>query len=108
MTPGVAAVIRSHFEGSAYVGLVLPDGWFGRPYDNMSTLEGVILDGEELCISFDGDMRILLTGDVDTSLDGAALKISGFSKLLWSWRPCGSSDRREQTYTSGTLRMIHL
>jgi len=108
MTPDVAAVIRSHLEGSAYVGLVLPDGWFGRPYDNMLTLDSVVLDGDELSISLDGDMRILITGDVDTSLDGAALKIFGFSQLLWSWRPEGSSDRREQTYRSGSLQLIRL
>ena len=109
MTPAAAAaLIRSHFDESANVGLVLPDGWFGRPYDNMSTLDAVIGEGDELSISLDTDNRILVRGDVSTSIDDAALTISGFSELIWSWRPSGSVEKREQIYASGEMRLVRL
>ena len=103
-----AAIVRAHFANPEYVGLILPDGWFGRPYDNMLTLDGAVTRDDELVISFDRDMRIVMRGEMNARVEDSAVKISGFSELVWSWRPYGSREDREQIYTSGTLQLLRM
>lgn len=48
------------FEEATVVGLVLPTGWFGRPYDNYYHLNAVSIDSESGAATIDLDHEWIL------------------------------------------------
>ena len=84
----VPAAIRHFFERHGVASLRLPDGWFGRPFDNWHQLSEVDLDGETLVITLD-DFQVLRVRTIDdVAIDSTTLRISVLDGT-WEWTPYG-------------------
>lgn len=87
--------VRSWFSHNSGSGLVLPDGWFGRPYDNFHSLTET-----------DGQLSLTFYGPIDVCDTGNELVISGYSRLEFDWREYGSLARHSDIYDGGEVRLV--
>ena len=55
-------VITEFFDDQLAAGLVLPNGWFGRPYDNLHQLTGCTVAGDTMRIELDGQLILTFAG----------------------------------------------
>lgn len=111
MTPReVAAAVREWFGAVAYAGLVLPDGWFGRPYDSLLPLTDVQVLDDGLLVELDDRLRLTFRGDLACAADGedgADLAISA-TAIAFGWREHGSDRPRSDAYDGGTVRLVSM
>ncbi|MFN8075920.1 MAG: hypothetical protein U0Q15_10940 [Kineosporiaceae bacterium] len=99
--------VQGFFEaGGGRAGLILPDGWFGRPYDTLLDLTRAQADGGRLVVVLDDTQVLTFDGDVVAERGENGLRLSGFSALTWRWREYGSSVENEQTYASGAVEFV--
>ena len=57
------AAVRDFFERFRYAGLILPNGWFGRPHDNMHELTKGAASAGALVIELDGLHTLTFSGN---------------------------------------------
>ncbi len=99
----VQAFCRRHRPG-----LKLPDGWFGRPFDNQHVLTAAREADDGLLLELDGRLRMMLRGPVEVVVDpGRRLELTGFTSLSWERQDYGSSGRAHRTeYGPGTIELV--
>ncbi len=99
--------VSSFLERSAQVGLILPNGWFGRPYDNFLTVVGVFLEEEHiLVIEFERSFRLEVGYPFNAVIEGNVLVLSGFASARWEYFPFGETSIVRQRFTSGTCSLV--
>jgi len=100
-------LIQEWFRKQVGGGLVLPNGWFGRPYDNIHQLSGLLegdetlslsLDEEQLTLSFEGALRVDATHE--------ELVFEGFRSLRFDWREYGSNRPHTDCFDSGVVKIV--
>ena len=95
--------IRAFFGTYPTVGLILPDGWFGRPYDNvLGFIAADNIDGE-LHIEFSGGEKLRISGDPHVEHLESSLAITGFTFMEWTWRFYGSNKQEHRVYSKGKV-----
>ena len=103
----IAEKITAWFTETWGGGLVLPDGWFGRPYDNIHRLESVtekedglvvVLDDGQLTLKFEGSPKIEATK--------SELVFSGFQRLTFDWKEYGSMEPHSDEYGQGEVKIV--
>lgn len=84
-----AKKIESYFSRRERASLVLPDGWYGRPFDSLFSLTSAQDIEGGLWIEIEGGRQMTFRGPVNITRTRyakyPALKIDGFQQL--SWRP---------------------
>jgi hypothetical protein len=88
---GNVDIVRRWFEARSGGSLMLPDGWYGRPYDNLHCLTSVSDDGRSLTIELDDHLTLRFDGRVSITRKGTDLVLSLFDKLVFKWRAFGTS-----------------
>lgn len=107
------------YKGS--ISIKLPDGWIGRPYDNIYFLESIETHGDYIEIGFDDNFMLMkIWGDfvIDTvkkefEIDGIKtgqiqegyMEISRFKKLFVEY---GCSKENTKTFSGGSVYFIVL
>ncbi|MET4097552.1 hypothetical protein [Arthrobacter sp. UYCu712] len=98
-----AHVVERFFAKHGRANLVLPDGWYGRPFDSLFSLTLAADLQHGLKIELEGGRELVCEGDVSvakTKFDKyPALRIEGFQAA--SWDPCDGIGNR-QTYRGST------
>ena len=94
------------FKAAECGGLVLPDGWFGRPYDNFFNLRAVELDADSLTIHLGGDVSLRLVNPSHACVEYSELVFEGFDDLWFRWREVGGTEFHEELYGTGQLRLV--
>jgi hypothetical protein len=82
--------IREFFKQHAVASLRLPDGWFGRPYDNWHQLSDIDLDGATLVITLDASQVLRIRTSDRVVVDGRTLRVPA-AEGTWKWTPYGAS-----------------
>ena len=97
--------IRKFFEVVGSAGLILPDGWFGRPYDNLfeltrsdATERSLVLDLDHLILTFTGSPRVDATA--------ANLQTDGFVLLDLVRTEFGSTRSHRDRFTDGRVEFV--
>jgi hypothetical protein len=92
---------------------MLPDGWFGRPYDNQYWLIAVDDTPERLLVEFDDGNSLRFFGPVrlevqgNEAIEGSDLHFSDFNLVVWTYRWYGGDNPlREKRYESGEVILI--
>src|ERR1051325_7614119 len=75
--------IQCWFKDEYGGSLLLPDGWYGRPYDNQHALTSVEESGETLTIVLDGKLRLRLDGLKGVKGQKRELTFGPFEKLCF-------------------------
>jgi hypothetical protein len=87
------------------VGLILPNGWFGRPYDNVMPLTGCTVAGDRLEVDLaGGDRRLSFQGEgLESAVGDLGLVLRGFSVLTFDWLWYGSDEVKRWVFTGGEV-----
>lgn len=101
----VAEKVQAFFQKHPVVGLILPDGWFGRSYDNLYKFKSAKSVQEEFHIEFSGREMLRIRGDLQVDRTEQSLVLSGFSLLEWSWQFYGSDKYETRTYSTGRAEL---
>lgn len=92
-----AKKVEGYFSKHRRASLVLPDGWYGRPFDSLFSLTRAEDTANGLRIEIEGGRQLIFQGDlnvVKTSFDKyPALKLEGFQSFSWKPHDGISKDR---------------
>lgn len=106
---------KSWFEAAAKscFGLILPNGWLGRPYDNQHFLNEFRISDSEVYFRFDKvrEIKIVKPRKSLVSKDDSGrtnLLISEFEKIEFTWIPYGEEGKRPeiQVFHRGELALV--
>lgn len=90
----------TQFGGSLY----LPDGWYGRPYDNQHMLTSINEAGSELTITLDNNLVLKFTDLKAVTPTTRELIFGPFSRLRFEW---GEDGRRlTNNYEGGEVKIV--
>jgi hypothetical protein len=102
-TKEVAKRVRRWFGHGHRPSLQLPDGWFGRPYDNCHGLSHLEVIGDRLLIGLDGQQLLVLTRPEVSKFADNELVLS-FEQLVFDWQGYGDRTPHAKGYAAGRLR----
>lgn len=99
-------LIEGWFRATGGGGLVLPDGWFGRPYDNIHRLTFLAI--RPLWLILELDERLLLTVREPTSVGqrDSELIISGFTSCVFDRKEYAGEKGYVKSYASGEVKLL--
>jgi hypothetical protein len=93
-------------------GLILPNGWFGRPYDNQHVLTKYCVENEGIYIKFDDGMEISISDPknvvVRKDSGGTVLTIGEFKEVKFKFVPYGETEPKENymIFHEGELSLV--
>lgn len=103
----MADLIRQWFARAGQAtGPILPDGWFGRPYDNSYILKDIQIVGDVLVIKLSEDTSLTLEQLGQVYIDNSELVFEGFHTCLFRWKEYGGIEDRELSYDAGLVRFV--
>jgi hypothetical protein len=97
------ASVREFFGGVGYAGLILPTGWFGRPYDNLLTLTRSEAAPKSLLLELDDQLILSFSGDVQVRASEKGIQLRGYTSLVFEWTEFGSNASHRDEFVSGTI-----
>jgi hypothetical protein len=98
-----------HWFGTEWGGsMVLPDGWFGRPYDNQHMLTSVTENDGEVTLVLDDILRLHFTGLKSVRANGHELILGPFEHLRFEWTPYGGGRLTTKDYLSGEVKIVSM
>ena len=101
-TADAESLVRRWFgQARAVVGPILPDGWFGRPYDNTFFLRDIRKADGKLAIDLGEDTALMITGPCNVVVENSELVFDGFTEAAFCWKEYGGRERLEKRYESG-------
>lgn len=87
--------------------LFLPDGWYGRPYDNQHALTSVEETGEDLTILLDGKLKLRFEGLKSVEARKGELVFGSFAKLRFDWETYGADIKHgTKEYLAGEAKIV--
>lgn len=102
----ILAEVRDFFAKVGFAGLVLPSGWFGRPYDNLLQLTRSEASGEALILELDGQLVLTFVGEPRLTPTDRGLRLTGFTGLAWDWTEFGSAASHHEEFASGEVELV--
>jgi hypothetical protein len=103
----IQATIQDWFKHSHGGSLMLPNGWFGRPYDNIHRLTSVSLAEDLLTVSLDDGWLILRFGGIqEVYEDQRDLVFSGFHRLDFDWKEYGNNELHSESFSAGVVKIV--
>jgi len=100
------AVLSMFFAEHERAGLVLPDGWFGRPYATMLELTTLDLGDDAGVLVLDGRHTLTVAGPVAATTTDSGVELTGFGLATWEWRDYGDDAVHREEYRDGTVAFI--
>ncbi len=100
-------VIQDWFRDEGGGTLVLPDGWYGRPYDNQHMLTSIDESGGALTIVLDRKLTLRFEGLRSVEARGRELVFGPFDILRFNWEGFGADTRRgTKEFQSGEAKVV--
>ncbi|SRR5690606_21850747 len=100
--------IKEWLEQNSVFGLVLPDGYFGRPHDNRHEMTWLAERDNKLIIELDNQIYLILTKPVSCSTKGRDLIFSSFPQLVFDRQGYGDMKPDCVVYKSGEVKLVAL
>ncbi len=102
-----ASTVRAFFA-ACRPSLRLPDGWYGRPYDNQHELTAIEVTDRGMRIELDGLVELDLAGPVTATTEAGMLRLAGFTLLVLRSRGYGSAPqpRPDRRYDDGVIELV--
>lgn len=102
----VVETIRNWFERTQGGGVILPDGWFGRPYDNFHQLSYIELRPHKLLLELDNQLFFMFTELSGVKIEPSRLIFFDFAQLVFDWQEYGSFLPHASIYKSGYVEIV--
>jgi hypothetical protein len=102
-----AGSIKKWFADSIGGSLLFPDGWYGRPHDNIHQLTNLVEEpNNAILIVLDKVLKLRFVGVAYIKLDPNQIAI-GFTQLKVEWEGFGHPEMHGiKEYRSGELRIV--
>jgi hypothetical protein len=89
------------------IGLILPDGWFGRPYDNFFEVTSINTNNNTININFEkGKLKLNIISPNDIEINSDEILINEFKSCKFEWQEYGDDKTHENEYNKGTISFI--
>lgn len=99
--------VEEWFLSAKTASMELPDGWFGRPYDNMHQLTWAAARPDKLILELDGQLYLVLSRCVIASHTADVLELH-CDQAVFDWKTYGrDGEWRVTTYTQGGTVRFH-
>ena len=101
-------IIKEWFLSTWGGGLIMPDGWFGRPYDNIHQLDSFSKSDGRYMLRLDGGLlELIFYGDgIIISTSKTELIFSNFDSLDFNWKEYGSLIPHSDKYSDGVVKIV--
>jgi hypothetical protein len=99
-------MITGWFTRVQTASLELPNGWFGRPYDNFHQLTWTGATEHKLLLELDSQLLLILTDPGDVDLHLAELRITGCAQVVLDWQEYGNMTPHSDNHGPGTVRLV--
>jgi len=99
-------VIQQWFNAQLGGSLFLPDGWYGRPYDNQHILTAIDESGDDLSITLDNRLTLHFKGLQAVTPTARELIFGPFEKLRFEWDRIGGERHQIKDYDGGEVKII--
>ena len=99
--------IKFFFLRHRSCGLKLPNGWFGRPYENRLSLVKAEAHDDALIIELNHPLHLIFHGipTLESKTDG--LHLTDFNALVFEWKEAKETQRpHRERYTSGEVHLV--
>jgi len=100
------SVINNWFDVEWGGSIVLPDGWFGRPYDNQHTLTSCEESEGKMLLVLDDNLRLTFSGLANVEIKGRNLVLGPFDNLIFEAIPYGGGTPECKEYADGVVKII--
>ncbi|MSP13841.1 MAG: hypothetical protein EXR62_12905 [Chloroflexi bacterium] len=101
-------IILRWFQIARVGGLVLPDGWFGRPYDNTHQLTHLEIWSHKLLIELDDQLLLIFTDIKKVRIENSELLLTDFVQLVFDYQEYVNLSPHARVYKDGEVRLIPL
>lgn len=100
--------IKDYLKNGKSFYLILPDGWFGRPYDNWHKLTNYIMRPNKTILEIDEQLYLIFTGSIKEKDQGDKIVISDFIQLVFDWQGYGDMKPNCKVFRDGLVEMINI
>ena len=97
-------IVQQWFKAQMGGSLHLPDGWYGRPYDNQHILTSIDEAGDDLLMALDHDLVLKFKGLQAVNSTTRELIFGPFSALRFEWVENGHRQAKE--YGDGEVKVV--
>ena len=87
-------------------GLILPSGWFGRPYDNFHQLTWIEERKSKLIVEIDNQLYLIFTKPIQLEVINNNLVITGFEQLVFDYQGYGNMKPHCELFNYGEVEFI--
>ena len=91
-----------------FLHLKLPDGWFGRPYDNWHKITYYIKRPNKTILEIDEQLYLIFTGPIVEIDQEDKLVISEFVQLVFDWQGYGDMIPNCKVYLNGSVELVNV
>lgn len=99
-------VIQQWFDAQFGGSLLLPDGWYGRPYDNQHMLTAIAESDHDLSIALDNRLTLHFEGLQGVTSTAPELIFGPFRKLRFEWDRVGGGQHQVKEYDGGEVKIV--
>lgn len=100
------AIIEEWFRKAGGGGLVLPDGWFGRPYDNIHRLTFLTIRPFWTIVELDERLLLTLRNPFLVQATDEELLISEFPLCVLDRKEYGGDRYFSKSYNAGEVKIV--
>lgn len=87
--------------------LVLPDGWYGRPYDNQHVVTSVDEMGDSLIVILDHKLTLCFHGLKSIQVCGRDIVFGPFNRMRFEWIAYEETETHgAKEYDGGEVRIV--
>lgn len=103
----LANVVQQWFDEEQGGSLVLPDGWYGRPFDNQHALTSLVESELALTLVLDRKLTLRFVGLKSVEAKKGQLSFGPFEKLYFDWESFGTDGKRgAKEYQKGEVKIV--
>jgi hypothetical protein len=107
MTPEqIVAVIVEWFGRVNGASLKLPNGWFGRPYDNLHRLTSATANAGTVIVVLDERQELSISSPGSVTIDPKALRLVNSTRIVWRWAEYGSTEFHVEVFEDGDVEFM--
>jgi hypothetical protein len=104
-TPDDARHDLVRWFGRGVAGLVLPTGWFGRPFDNAHELTWCEARKDRLLVELDGQQLLTATREIGLEIAGNELVVTA-EQVVFDWIEYGTPKVHAEVFAPGSFRLV--
>lgn len=100
-------IIQKWFDDEWGGSLLLPDGWYGRPYDNQHMLTSIEESDNKLTIILDQKLKLCFEGLKSVKTKKQELVFGQFEKLIFDCEDFSSKEQHShKEYQNGEVKLL--